>query len=260
MPPVLGPSSLSSARLWSWADASGRPRMPSHRTKNDTSGPTRHSSTTTVVPAAPNAPWRMAASTASSASAVVAATVTPLPAARPSALTTTGAPNAATAASASSARGADPSPGGRHAVAVHERLGVRLAGLETCRGLRRSEDGRAHGAQGVGHPGGQRLLGADDGQVDGLGLDEGRDCRRIEDVERHVARAGCRPGVAGGADHLADAGLLLEFPGKGMLTPPAAEDQDLHVLRFRFGEPDSGPPNAMREEVSRDGRSQGAGR
>ena len=103
IPPVLGPSSLSKARLWSCADPIGRPRVPSHNAKNDTSGPTRHSSMTTVLPAAPKVPCRMAASTAARASSTVVATVTPLPAASPSALTTTGAPNAATAASAWSA-------------------------------------------------------------------------------------------------------------------------------------------------------------
>jgi hypothetical protein len=45
-----------------------------------------------------------------------------------------------------------------------------------------------------------------------------------------------------------------------VFAPPAAEDQDLHVLRFRFGWPETADPIAMREEVSRRGRSQGAGR
>ena len=105
IPPVFGPRSPSKIRLWSWALPSGIARRPSASAKNDTSGPTRHSSITRREPAFPNARSSMAARTAVSASARSAATTTPLPPARPSALTTTGKPkwSPATAASADSA-------------------------------------------------------------------------------------------------------------------------------------------------------------
>ena len=61
--------------------------------KNETSGPVRHSSRTTRAPASPNARSSMAARMAASAAAASGATTTPLPAARPSALTTTASPN-----------------------------------------------------------------------------------------------------------------------------------------------------------------------
>ena len=39
MPPVFGPRSPSSARLWSWTEAIGTTREPSEKTRNETSSP-----------------------------------------------------------------------------------------------------------------------------------------------------------------------------------------------------------------------------
>ena len=106
MPPVFGPSSPSRTRLWSCA--TGRPiaRRPSQTAKNDASAPVRCSSMTTHRPASPNRRSSIASRTACSAADRSGATVTPFPAASPSALMTTGNPNSppATVASASSAR------------------------------------------------------------------------------------------------------------------------------------------------------------
>ena len=87
MPPVLGPRSPSNTRLWSCAVPSGIARVPSHSAKKLASSPNRHSSTTTSAPGSANR-----AVSASSAWSRVSATVTPLPAASPSAFTTIGAP------------------------------------------------------------------------------------------------------------------------------------------------------------------------
>ncbi len=65
--------------------------LPSVKASSVHSGPVSISSMTTVLPAAPNAPSKHSC-TACRASSSVSATTTPLPAARPSALTTTGAP------------------------------------------------------------------------------------------------------------------------------------------------------------------------
>ena len=66
---------------------------PSAKASTVTSGPTMHSSMTTVEPEAPNLPPSIMSRTAAFASSTVAATVTPLPRARPSALMTMGAPS-----------------------------------------------------------------------------------------------------------------------------------------------------------------------
>ncbi len=78
MPPVLGPWSPSRARLKSWAGWSGRTVVPSVIANSETSGPSRYSSITTLSQASA---W-------ASASARSEVTTTPLPAARPSSLTT----------------------------------------------------------------------------------------------------------------------------------------------------------------------------
>ncbi len=88
MPPVFGPLSPSSARLWSCTEAIGTTREPSEKTRNDTSSPSRNSSITTFAPAEPNFLSPMICSTTARASAWSPTTTVPLPAARPSAFTT----------------------------------------------------------------------------------------------------------------------------------------------------------------------------
>ena len=84
MPPVFGPSPPSKARLKSLAGGSGTASRPSHNAKSDTSAPSRSSSTSSSP-----CPARLRSPSSSSAS--VRHTITPLPAASPSALTTHGA-------------------------------------------------------------------------------------------------------------------------------------------------------------------------
>ncbi len=91
MPPVFRPVSPSPTRLWSCAVPIGRTVSPSQSTKKEASSPSMNSSITTSAPASPNSPPNMS-STAASAWSTVSATITPLPAASPSALTTIGAP------------------------------------------------------------------------------------------------------------------------------------------------------------------------
>ncbi len=93
MPPVLGPSSPSSARLKSCAGCSGTTVVPSVIANSETSGPSRYSSMTTR---SQEAAWASAASRSE-------VTTTPLPAASPSSLTTYGAPKASSASAASAA-------------------------------------------------------------------------------------------------------------------------------------------------------------
>ena len=92
MPPVFKPVSFSPTRLWSWLVAIGSTFLPSTMTIKLASSPSRNSSITTRLPALPKALPESISRTASSASCNVIATITPLPAAKPSALTTIGAP------------------------------------------------------------------------------------------------------------------------------------------------------------------------
>src|SRR5690606_11747337 len=90
IPPVLGPVSPSPTRLKSWAGASGTARVPSQTASTDSSGPDIPSSITTRRPASPKDRPLSLASTSAMASSRSVATSTPLPAARPSVLTTQG--------------------------------------------------------------------------------------------------------------------------------------------------------------------------
>ncbi len=90
MPPVLGPRSPSSRRLWSCEVASGNTCVPSTIAMKLASSPSRNSSTTTTSPALPKRPANMSCAVVTASSAVAQIT-TPLPAARPSAFTTSGA-------------------------------------------------------------------------------------------------------------------------------------------------------------------------
>ena len=64
--------------------------VPSVKDRTETSGPSRYSSITILSPLFPNFLSSMISRTAPQASSRVIATVTPLPSARPSALTTVG--------------------------------------------------------------------------------------------------------------------------------------------------------------------------
>ena len=65
---------------------------PSVKLSTETSGPSMNSSMTTRAPLCPKALSSIMERTAAFASSAVCATMTPLPSARPSALTTMGAP------------------------------------------------------------------------------------------------------------------------------------------------------------------------
>src|SRR4051794_11932094 len=95
MPPVFGPVSPSSLRLASCAGTRGSTVVPSVIANRDTSGPSRYSSTSTAPP--PSSTFRPCATAASRSSV----TSTPFPAARPSSLTTYGAPTSSSTVSSS---------------------------------------------------------------------------------------------------------------------------------------------------------------
>ena len=97
IPPVLGPSSLLKARLKSCAGKRGTTVSPSTRQNSDTSGPSRKDSRRTGFPPSSTA------STCARAAARSGVTTTPLPAAKPSSLTTQVGPKLSSAASISSA-------------------------------------------------------------------------------------------------------------------------------------------------------------
>ena len=143
-----------------------------------------------------------AARTAASASRAISATTTPLPAARPSALTTTGNPNVCpdTAASAVVERVADDEPRRRDAVRAmkclewtfeHSRAAPRPRGRQSAGPSSRNRSRQSPLEGG---------LGPDDGQVDPLAVGQGEHVGRdrARSTGRHVASCG-NPRIPGAA-------------------------------------------------------------
>ena len=106
MPPVFGPSSPSHSRLWSRAAGRATARVPSQIAITLASSPwSRSSMTSAGAPAG----WPSTNDGASSSAwSIESHTITPLPAARPSALSTTPAPSAASASTKASAPAVSP--------------------------------------------------------------------------------------------------------------------------------------------------------
>ena len=88
IPPVLGPLSPSKARLWSCESGMGKTSVPLTKHIKENSGPVRKSSTTTLpLPKDSSSSMLLRAASASSRFSAI---TTPLPAARPSYLSTAG--------------------------------------------------------------------------------------------------------------------------------------------------------------------------
>ena len=143
MPPVFGPASPSRRRLWSCDVASGSTCVPSTIAMKLASSPSRNSSmTTTRRRPGRSGPANMS-SAACTASSVVAQITTPLPAARPSALTTSGARCARTQAASNVCAREGGVGRGRDAVPPEEILGEGLRAFEPRGQLARAEAAQA---------------------------------------------------------------------------------------------------------------------
>ena len=197
---------------------SARTREPSEKTRNETSSPSRNSSITIFAPAEPNLP-PISSSTAARASAASRATTAPLPAARPSALTTSGKPNGArfTTVQALVERGADLVARRGDAVARHELARERLGALDLGGAARGREDAQPAAHELVADAEHHRQLGADDREVGLDRLGEVGDLDDVGGVDRHAVGEVGHPGVAWGAVHLADERALADLPGERVL-------------------------------------------
>ncbi len=218
---MFGPSSPSPTRLKSWAGINGTAAVPSVTTKSETSGPARYCSITTRSQAA-------ACARASSAEPV---TTTPLPAARPSSLTTYGGPKSSSARCTSSSvvHAYDREVG--TPAAAHHVLGEHLGPLEPGRGRGRPETGDALGPDGVGHAGHQRRLGSDHDQVGGQFDGEGGDRGRVGGG--HLPQLGHLgdAGVAGGGDEEVDLRVGGQADGEGVFAPAGTDEKYAHGRR-----------------------------
>ena len=119
----------------------------------------------------------------------------------------------------------------RDAGGAHDVLREPLRPLDPRRRRARPEDRDARAAELVGHTGDERRLGPDHDEV-------GRE--RARQLEQALAVLGADgmapsdrrdPGVARGGVDLLDHRALRELPGKRMLPPAGADDEDSHAAK-----------------------------
>ena len=227
MPPVLGPESPSPTRLKSWAGSIGTTVSPSTMHSSETSGPSRNDSNSTGCPASS----RLAAcARAASRSAV---TTTPLPAARPSSLTThAGSPRAG---SEPVQRGVevcgvvdDLAGCGAHARGRHDVLGEGFRTLDAGGFLRRAEACDARGPHRVGHAEHQRHFRPDHHQVGTDPLGELRDGVTRGDVDVVLVGDDRGAGVARRDGELLDLRVFSQRQQQCMFTGTGSDHEDAH--------------------------------
>ena len=178
---------------------------------------------TTSAPAAPKAPEKQCSMAAAAASRV-SATVTPLPADRPSALTTMGIGCGFEVGE----RGClvlEAAIGcGRNAELGAEILGKALGAFELGCGLRWPEHLDPRSGKIVGQAGHQRHLRPNHHKADIAITAEADDGGVVGGIERHALGHLGNPGIAGRAIEPRQQGTRGNGPGQGMLAP-AGTDQ-----------------------------------
>ena len=209
---------------------------PSHSAKKEASSPSRNSSTTISPPASPRAPPNIM-SIAASASATFAATTTPLPAASPSALTTTGARRAADIGLGRRRRAEAFVGRGGNAVRPAQVLGEALGAFEAGGGAARAEGLGAGGFEVIDDACAERRLGPDNDQIDAV-LTAIRDHRRmVADIERNALRLTRDARIARGTDEPVYERACRHLPGQRMFAAAGAKEQDVHGLQHIAGAP-----------------------
>ena len=161
--------------------------VPSQRAKKESSSPVRNSSRTISVSAVPRrAPEKISAAV-DSASAWVLQMTTPLPAARPDALTTTGVAKRGSCFADFVDGGAEGVGGGGDVVALHEVLGEGFAGLEAGGGLGGAEDAESWATSLSTMPRAEGDFGADDGEIGVFAYDDVEEGLEAVDVDGDAA-------------------------------------------------------------------------
>ena len=256
IPPVFGPRSPSPSRLWSRAAGSARQVVASQMAMTDASGPVSASSTTRHRPAAPKTPSIRAARMAASAVAGSAQTVTPLPAARPSAFTATRPPSScAKAIAAIGSSNARPRAIGTPAASATSRQNALLPSSRAAAALG-PKAAMSSDSQPVHDPPDERGLRTDHHQVHVVLPGRGGDGHRVHggDGGQHGRDIG-HARVAGRHEDRIDAGFAGEPPGEGMLAAAAADHED-PAHRFR---PPVAAPGRARAHPGRRPRARSSG-
>ena len=169
------------------------------------------------------------ASMAASASSSVAATTTPLPAARPSAFTTSGAPRRRTNSRAASASSKRSHCAVGMPAASHSSLVKALLPSSCAAGARRADAGDRCGFHRVGDAGDQRRLGAGNDEVDLVVLRERDQCGEIQHADRHAFGDLGDAGIAWRAPEFRQQRAGGDRPAQRVLASTRSDHQNAHA-------------------------------
>ena len=100
------------------------------------------------------------------------------------------------------------------------------------RGASRPEDAASIGLESIDEPRRQRVVGANDRQIDALLTREREQALDVRDGKRCILSKGSGAGVAWRAINLPDIRRAREFPGQRVFASAAADDEQVHGGRF----------------------------
>ena len=161
--------------------------------------------------------------------------MTPLPAARPSALTTTGTSLAVLEESDGIAGIVEDLVVARRHIGVAQQiLAEDLAGFQLGGRLVRAEDAKLFFLEGIDDAGGQRGLGADDRQLHVVVFGEPDQRAKVARIDRDVLGVEVGSRIAGRDEDAVCPGALSDFPSQGVFSPTISNDQDVHIFSSSF--------------------------
>ena len=118
-------------------------------------------------------------------------------------------------------------------MALHEFLRENLRRFELRGALRGAEDPQAVLLEKIDDARGERVVRADDREVDALILGKLHERRLLGDFQRDARGEWRDAGIARRAKNRAHAWRLPEFPDERVFAPAAAEDEDFHRRKAR---------------------------
>src|SRR5690625_1872591 len=142
----------------------------------------------------------------------------------------TGMPSRRTASATPATSGAPACDRGGAAGGSRAFLREGFRALQSRRGCTGAEHRDALAADGIGHPGDQRRLRADDHQVRGHGPRQVGDRRRVLRIDRDDGGDLGDARVPRGDHHLGDGRVTDQGAGQSMFASAGADEQDLHSL------------------------------
>ena len=228
MPPVLGPASPSSSRLWSWATGSSSISVPSVIARTETSSPRRKVSITTVRPASPKYPVAEHRAQGSGCLRPGRADDRPLAGRETGRLDYQRLRMTSDEFERRPQLLEGPARCGGNPRLLHDLLGEGLRRLELGGGRARSEDRPSFSPKTIGESSRERHLGPDDGEIDAVHVRGVGQPVEVVGGNRKVGRQLRGAGVARRTVDVGAGVLPPKRPAEGMLPAPRSDYQQPH--------------------------------